>query len=165
MKRLISAAIFVAIGFAIGATTTRQAAAQQAAAGLRLNHVGIAVRNFDETMAYYTQKLGFREAYILRDKDGAPTMAAIQISRDTFIEVTPANANRPAGLTHMGLQTDDIQGTVGKLRQAGATLTDPRVATNTNVTLTNATDPDGIRVELFQLNADSLQGKAMQAWK
>jgi catechol 2,3-dioxygenase-like lactoylglutathione lyase family enzyme len=130
-----------------------------------MNHVGVSVKNFEESVRFYTQTLGFREAYRLRADDGTPTMSYIQISRETFLELAPANANRPPGLSHVGIEADDIQATVARLRQAGAQVQDPRLATNTNATLTNVTDPEGIRVEFLQLNPDSLQRKAIETWR
>ena len=65
----------------------------------------------------------------------------------------------------MGIEADDIQATIVKRRQAGAVVQDPRLATNTNATLTNVTDADGVRIEFLQLNPDSLQRKAIDSWK
>src|SRR3984893_19444824 len=65
-----------------------------------VNHVGMAVQNFDEAFAFYPQKMGFREAFTVRDTNGRPTLAYVQVSRNTFIELQPANANRRPGLNH-----------------------------------------------------------------
>jgi hypothetical protein len=71
-----------------------------AGSGLRLtgenylNHVAIAVENFDAAFAFYTQKMGFREAFTVRDANGRPNLAYVQVSRNTFIELQQANANR-----------------------------------------------------------------------
>lgn len=154
----------VAFGVLLGGVFTSHVAARQAP-GVRMNHVGVSVKNFDESVRYYTETLGFREAYRLRDDKGNPTMSYIQISRETFLELAPANASRPAGLSHIGIEADDIKGTVARLRTAGAQLTDPRFATNTGATLANATDPNGIRVEFLELHADSMQRKAILSWK
>ena len=166
MRDMWRAATLLSVGAVLGSFVTERSAAQPAGAtGVRMNHVGISVTNFEESVRFYTQTLGFREAYRLRGEDGAPTMSYIQISRDTFLELAPANANRPPGLSHVGIEADDIQATVARLRQAGAQVQDPRLATNTNATLTNATDPEGIRVEFLQLNPNSLQRKAIETWK
>jgi len=60
-----------------------------------VNHVAISVANFDEAFAFYTQKMGFREAFTVRDDKGQPLLAYVQASRNTFVELQPANANRP----------------------------------------------------------------------
>ncbi len=166
MRDLLKSIVMLSVGIVVGSVVTDRGLAQQAGAtGVRMNHVGVSVKNFDESVRFYTQTLGFREAYRLRDDNGNPTMSYIQISRETFLELAPANANRPAGLSHVGIEAHDIQATVEQLRQAGAQVQPPRFAANTNVTLTNVTDPQGIRIEFLQLNPDSLQRKAIEAWK
>lgn len=165
MRDLVRGLALLSVGIVLGSVATQRSAAQQARDAVRINHVGISVKNFDEAVSFYTKTLGFREAYTLRDANGNPTMASIQVSRETFLELTPANANRPAGLTHVGIEADDIQATVMRLRQSGAQVQEPRLATNTNATLTNVMDPEGVRVEFLQLNPESLQRKAIEAWK
>ncbi len=163
MKTYMKGVALVAFGVILGSVATQRSAAQQA--GVRINHVGISVTDMNAALAFYTKTMGFREAYTLRDASGNPTMSYIQVSRDTFLELAPANANRPPGFSHVGIEADDIQATVMKLRQTGAQATDPRVAENTGATLANVTDPQGLRVELLQLNPASLQRKAIDTWK
>ncbi len=129
-----------------------------------MNHVGIAVERFDEALAFYTQKMGFREAFTLRDEKGQPTLSYVQVSRDTFVELQPVNANRPAGLTHFGLHVQDIAATVATLKQRGVTVEEPR-AGREDSKVANATGPGGIRIEIFQFGPESLQGKAINSWK
>ena len=129
-----------------------------------MNHVAIAVENFDEAFAFYTQKMGFREGFTVRDDKGQPTLAYIQVSRDTFIELQPANANRRPGLNHFGLHVEDLKGMVATLKQRGVKVEDPRVGRGDS-SVANATDPGGIRIEIFQFGADSLQRKAMDSFK
>jgi catechol 2,3-dioxygenase-like lactoylglutathione lyase family enzyme len=144
--------------------TQPSAAPQEKPAGVRLNHFGIYVKNFDESMNFYTNTLGFREAFSLKDKDGKPTLAYLQINRDTFVELAPATADRPAGLSHVGLWADNLNATVTLLRQRGVKMDDPRVG-GTKAPLTNMFDPDGVRLELLEYPSDSLQRKAMDGWK
>jgi len=132
--------------------------------GLRLNHVGLSVRNYDEAVNFYTKTMGFREAFTVRDKEGKPSITYIQISRETFIELAPASPGAPVGVTHFGIWADDINSTAADLRRAGAKVEDVRVG-RTNAPLTNVTDPNGVRIELVELTPESLQRKAVDAWK
>jgi len=59
-----------------------------------VNHVGIYVENFDQAMAFYTQKMGFQEAFTVRDDKGQPVLAYLQASANTFVELQPAGPNR-----------------------------------------------------------------------
>jgi catechol 2,3-dioxygenase-like lactoylglutathione lyase family enzyme len=140
------------------------AAPQEKVTGLRLNHVGMNVTNFEEAMNFYTKTMGFREAFSFKDKEGKPTLAYLQISRDTFLELAPADADHPAGFTHVGIWADDLKATVTALRQQGVKIDDPRVG-GTKAPLTNVIDPNGLRLELLEFAPESLQRKAIEAWR
>ncbi len=132
--------------------------------GLRLNHVGIYTRDFDESMRFYTQTMGFREAFTIKGKDGKPTLTYLQLGKDTFLELAPATAERPAGLSHVGFWPEDLDTAVAALRQRGVNIDDPRTGT-TKSRITNVTDPNGIRLELVDFLPDSLPRKAIDAWQ
>jgi catechol 2,3-dioxygenase-like lactoylglutathione lyase family enzyme len=129
-----------------------------------LNHVGISVENFDEAFAFYTQKMGFREAFTVRDDKGQPTLSYVQVSRNTFVELQPANATRPPGLSHLGLHVESLRETVTALKQRGVTVEEPR-AGRQDSSVANATGPGGVRIELFEFGPDSPQGRAIASWK
>ncbi len=157
--------LFVA-GIVVGTAMISPSVAQETGnARLRLNHVGIAVKDFQESLNFYTKVMGFRVAYALPGPDGKPTTTFLQINRDTFLEMAPATAKLPAGLTHFGILTDDANATVTQLRQAGATLADVRSGGGTGSRLSNVMDPNGIRVEIVEQPSGSLMRKAMDSWK
>ena len=54
MKWIRSATLFIA-GIAVGALLTQSVAGQNRSTGHRINHVGISVTNFDESLKFYTQ--------------------------------------------------------------------------------------------------------------
>jgi len=157
------------IGFLLGVLVGSMLVAAQAQ-GLRLtgenylNHVAIAVENFDAAFAFYTQKMGFREAFTVRDANGRPNLAYVQVSRNTFIELQQANANRPPGLNHFGLHVENLKNVVDTLKQRGVTVEDPRVRPDDS-SVANATDPNAIRIEMFEFGPGSPQGKAIASWK
>jgi len=164
MRKLSGLAFFIA-GIVLGVFTTQPSAApQEKGSGLNLNHFGIYVKDFDESMNFYTKTMGFRVAFSLKDKDGKPTIAYLQINRDTFLELAPATADRPVGLSHIGIWADDLNATVTQLRQRGVKMDDPRVG-STKAPLTNMIEPNGVRLELLEYPAESLQRKAMDGWK
>jgi len=165
MRSLIGGIALFAAGMIAGMLMMQPGAAQPGPApGLRLNHVGIYAKDYDESMRFYTQTLGLREAFTIKDQNGKPTLTYLQVSRDTFLEVAPATAERPAGLSHIGLWPENLNATVASLRQRGLTVADPRIG-STKTAITNATDPNGVRLELLDFLPDSLPRKAMEAWK
>jgi lactoylglutathione lyase len=156
--------LFVA-GIVVGTAMIPAVAQETANGGLRLNHVGIAVKDFQGSLNFYTKVMGFRASYALPSPDGKPTTTFLQISRDTFIEMAPANENLPAGLTHIGILTDDANAAVTRLRGAGATVPDVRSGGGTGSRLSNVMDPNGIRLELVEQPSGSLMRKAMETWR
>jgi catechol 2,3-dioxygenase-like lactoylglutathione lyase family enzyme len=137
------------------------AAPQQKVAGLRLNHFGIYAKDFDESVNFYKKTMGFREAFSFIDREGKP-IVYLYINRDTFLEVTPADAAHPAGFSHAGIWADDLNATVTALRQHGVKLDDPRLGVAKSP-LTNMVDPNGVRLELLEFGPESLQRKAIDA--
>ena len=139
--------------------------AQSAGTGVSMmNHVGINVPDVAEAVTYYTQKMGYREAFRVNDDKGQPRLVYMQISRNTFLELQPARAQQPAGFTHYGLVVDNAAAAVAAFRQRGLTVTDV-TKSDTKVNLANITDPYMGRVELVEITPDSLHNKAIQSWK
>jgi catechol 2,3-dioxygenase-like lactoylglutathione lyase family enzyme len=141
------------------------AIAQNAASGVvMMNHVAINVPNIAEAVTYYTQKMGYREAFRVNDDKGQPRIVYLHISRNTFLELNPANAERPAGFTHYGLHVDNVAEAVARFRKSGVTVSNTNVS-DTKAILANITDPYMGRIELAELPPESLHQKAIQSWK
>ena len=129
-----------------------------------MNHVGISVPNIDEAVAYYTQKMGYREAFRVNDDKGQPRLVYMQISKNTFLELNPVTPQRPAGFSHYGLQVASAAQAVAMFRARGLTVTNPNTS-DTKAILANITDPYMGRIELTELPPESLHYKAIQNWK
>lgn len=127
---------------------------------LQLNHVGVAVTDLEESLAFYTQTLGFEEAFRVTNDAGEVGLAYLRVSDSTFVELAPANETRPAGLTHFGIQVDDIEAVKAMYERRGASPTD--IFTGfTKAILSNITDPQGVQIELSEYPPESLQGQAL----
>jgi len=147
-----------------GAAMTVGAQANRIPGNNGVNHVGINVTNMNEAISYYAKNFGFGEAAVIRDDKGQPTLAFIQVSRNTFIELGPATAERPAGINHFGLHVDDAKAATTALRQRGVKIDDPRVGRTISL-ITSATDPAGVRMELSEIGPESMLGKAIASWR
>lgn len=169
MRNIFASLALFAAGVAVGAFLMLPGRAQTPPAlspvsGLRLNHVGIYVKDFDASMRFYTQTMGFHEAFTIRNAEGKPVLAYLQITRDTFLELAPATADRPVGLSHIGIWPRDLSATVTALRGHGIQVADPR-AGSTKTSITSITDPNGVRLELVDFLPGSLPKKAIDEWK
>jgi catechol 2,3-dioxygenase-like lactoylglutathione lyase family enzyme len=163
MRWIRGSALFVA-GAMFGILVTQPAASpQKKVTGLRLNHYGIYVKDLDESTSFYTNKMGFREAFRFKDAAGKP-IVYLQMSRDTFLELTPADAEHAPGFSHAGVWADDVVSTVASLKQEGVRVEDVHTG-STKAPLANLFDPNGVRIELLSYPPESLQRKAMDAWK
>ncbi len=160
--------VLLVVGMFLGSLLTMKTVAQQPRdPGIRLNSVGLSVKDFDAELNFYTKTMGFREAVMVRDDAGKPRMAFLQVNRDTFVQLVPSNPNRPPGLSSVLFEVDDVQAIAARLRQAGANVGEVRPAesTTTKQPLTSLTDPEGFRLELLQLTPGSLIRTAKESWK
>jgi catechol 2,3-dioxygenase-like lactoylglutathione lyase family enzyme len=151
-------------GIFLGSVLTQAVAQQRLTGENYLNHVGIGVENFEEAFNFYTQKMGFREAFTVRDAGGRPSLAYVQVSRNTFVELQQADANRRVGLNHFGLHVENLRSVVDTLKSRGVTVEEPRVRPDDS-SVANVTGPGGIRIEMFEFGPQSPQGKAIASWK
>src|SRR5689334_14151361 len=111
------------IGVLVGSAIPVSMAQSSRLAGMDgVNHVGLYVDNIDEARAFFTQKMGFSDAFTVRNPQGQPTLAYVQASKNTFIEMQPSGDGRPVGISHLGLQVEDIRATIAALKQRGATV-------------------------------------------
>ena len=155
--------LFVA-GLVVG-LTVQAAVAQNANKGVvMMNHVGINVPSIPEAIAYYTDKMGYKEAFRANNPDGTPRLVYMQISKTTFLELQQSGGQRPAGFTHYGLHVENAKAAVDMFRQRGAMVSDTNVS-DTKAVLANITDPYMGRIELAELTPESLHRKAIDSWK
>ena len=138
--------------------------AQRAGGLVMMNHVAIAVPNIDEAVTYYTQKMGYREAFRVFDDKKQPRLVYMQISKNTFLELQPVTPQRPAGFNHYGLHVENVAEMVARFRKNGLTVSDVN-RSDTKALLANITDPYMGRIELAELPPDSLHYKAIESWK
>jgi len=156
-------AICLVVGIAAGATM--QTVLGQQREVISLNHGAIAVPDFDAASRFYSEDMGFPQAFAFREPSGSPSLSYFQINRNTFIELLPVTPERPAGFVHFGLEVKELDGLVKRLRAAGVEVRDPTVSSRTKTRIAVARTPQGTAVELLELGPDSLHRKVMEAWK
>jgi lactoylglutathione lyase len=128
-----------------------------------LGHPAFAAHDVERTLAFYA-KLGIHEAFRLHHEDGSLMLVYLHVAGDRFIEVFPGGPvpeeDRTQSFMHICLLTDDLHGTVERLREEGVEMDrEPTVGLDGNLQAWTH-DPDGNAIELMQLEEDSPQRRA-----
>lgn len=129
-----------------------------------IGHVAITVKDMAESIRFYTQALGFREAFEFRHPDsGAPWIVYLNIMSSQFIELFYGGIESRLwnddliGFNHLCFQVDDIHAAVRTIRDAGYLIdSEPMQGVDHNWQAW-LKDPNGIRIELMQIMPDSPQ--------
>ncbi len=151
----------IVVGLAVDAAVAQNQSPNRGLVGM--NHVGIAVSNLDQAVTYYTKTLGFPEAFRSVDEKGNVALVYVQISKNTFVELQPANG-RPLGMNHFGIHVENMAQVTSMFKQRGANISETRVSP-TKAILSNITDLNGVRIELAELPPESQHRQAMERWK
>ena len=128
-----------------------------------INHVGLAVDDMDAAITYYTETLGYPEAFRIENEAGEIGLVYVQVSRNTFVELQSTNENRGPGLNHFGVVVDDMDAAIEMWRGRGIEVQDAR-SSSTNAILSNIFDPNGVRMELLELPPESEHAQAVARW-
>lgn len=155
--------LFVA-GIVVAVATQFAIAQSQNQGIVRMNHVGISSPNIEETITYYTETLGFPEAFRVTNDAGEIALVYVQVSQNSFLELQPANPNRPPGISHFGVVVEDMDDAIAMWRARGVEVEDSRVS-GTRAVLSNIYDGNGVRMELLELPPDSAHAQAAARWR
>ena len=128
--------------------------------GVRIAHIGIAVRAIDQTLPFYRDVLGMRELP-LDDADGARIagLAAGESLVELLEGVAPESPiakfvdRRGPGIHHVCFAVDDLEAALARCRAAGVRLIDesPRVgAEGKRIAFLHPASTGGVLVELTE---------------
>ena len=128
--------------------------------GVRIAHVGIAVRALDQTLPFYRDVLGMGEVP-LDDADGARIagLAAGGPLVELLEAATPGSPiarfvdNRGPGIHHICFAVEDLDGALARCRAAGVRLIDetPRVgAEGKRIAFLHPASTGGVLIELTE---------------
>jgi lactoylglutathione lyase len=130
------------------------------------SHLAVNTTKPEELAAFYSQKLGFKEAFRLNRPDGATWIIYLDLGNGGFLELL---AQKPAldaverpklGFVHLCLAVENLQRTLEQLQNNGLEADAPGIRRGADGNLQAwIKDPDGNRIELMELLEDGLQKK------
>ncbi len=131
-----------------------------------LGHIAFRITNLEQSLDFYCNKLGFREAFRLeREGEPSPWIVYLQVAPNQFLELFPgAQGGIPprngAGYNHFCLVVDDLQATLRELEARGLALSGQLQQGLDHNWQYWINDPDGNAIELMQIMPESPQAAA-----
>ena len=114
---------------------------------MKVKYATIIVKDMDESIKFYTEVMGFEIDSQHNPLPGA-TITLLKGEGDAMIELIE-NTQYETGLYSVGMDVEDINKTVKKLKSKGAKITmEPIPITVGNLAFLE--DPNGVRIALIQ---------------
>jgi lactoylglutathione lyase len=122
---------------------------------MKIKYTNIAVKNLEESVKFYTDKLGFKENRRFNPEKGV-TIAFLRGDGDSMIELTEGLENldpkikNQKGLFMVGLEVSDMDKTTKELQNKGVKFTRGPIDTPNGTKIAFLKDPEGVQIELIQ---------------
>jgi methylmalonyl-CoA epimerase len=128
----------------------------------RIDHIGIAVQNINDALAFFQDALGVRLDRVESEEGGRTKVAFLPVGTSDVELVEPQDADsglakflakRGEGVHHICFEVDDIDAALTRLKEKGAQLIDetPRVnAKGMRYAFIHPTSAHGVLIELYQ---------------
>ena len=136
----------------------------QAVAGL--SHAAIRTRSIQDSIRYYTEVLGLREAFRMHREDGTLGTVYMYLAPGQYLELF-ADGSREGitgpdviGVCHLCLMTMDIRRSYEAVKAAGGPLDSEIKRGKSMCWMFWTHDPDGTQIEVMEMPPESLQAQA-----
>lgn len=131
-----------------------------------LSHVAIRTRSIQDSLRYYTDVLGLKEAFRMNREDGSLATVYLFIRPGQYLELftngTRENITGPdtIGFCHICLMTKNIHHSYKNVKKAGGPI-DREISRGQSGCLMFWThDPDGNQIEVMEMPPESMQAQA-----
>ncbi len=136
----------------------------RAAAGL--SHVAIRTRSIQDSMRYYSEILGLREAFRMHREDGTLSTVYMFLAPGQYLELFSDGVREGTagpdviGFCHLCLMTKDIRQSYEAVRKAGGPLDSEIKRGKSRCLMFWTHDPDGTQIEVMEMPPESMQAQA-----
>jgi catechol 2,3-dioxygenase-like lactoylglutathione lyase family enzyme len=162
MKRLLIPVVFGSMTLTSGGTILcflilAAPAASQDAVVTRLAGASFTVADIAKARQFYTELLGFEEAFDLKDASGKPNSAFFKVNDDQYLEFSPGEVE--------GFRLDRVMLLSPDLQKARTALTKPGIATGETTKAADGTeyftvrDPDRMEIRFVSYLPGSRQAE------
>jgi len=128
----------------------------------KIDHIGIAVSNLDETVKLYTDFLGLKVEKTETHEEQKVKVAFVPVGDTEFELLEPTDPesaiakfikSRGEGIQHIALRVENIEKAIGELKEKGMRFIDekPRIgAGNTKIVFLHPKTTHGVLLEMVQ---------------
>jgi catechol 2,3-dioxygenase-like lactoylglutathione lyase family enzyme len=117
---------------------------------LGVAHIAVFAHDYEKSRSFYGDFLGFEEPYSLKNKDGSASMTFFKINDHQYIELFPEREANSDRLSHISLETDNIEALRVYLASKGVKVPDHAQPARIGNLSFNIIDPAGHQVEMVQ---------------
>ena len=117
---------------------------------LGISHIALLAHDYEKSRAFYGDFLGFQEPYDLKKPDGSPIMTFFKVNDRQYIELYPETEANSDRMTHVSLETDDIEGLRLYLKSKGVDVPDQAHKARIGNLSFDIIDPAGHKIEMVQ---------------
>ncbi|AJA48274.1 glyoxalase-like domain-containing protein [Clostridium pasteurianum DSM 525 = ATCC 6013] len=123
-----------------------------------VHHIALKVKNFDNTIKFYTEGLGFKK-YLCWEQNGN-RVSFLSAGGNSFIQIFEDDSKEDisnATYTHMAFYTKNCEEAIKAAKNAGAKVKGPieiKIPSNPDIIMRTAycKGPDGESIEFFEEN-------------
>ena len=131
-----------------------------------LSHTAIRTGSMQDSLRYYTEVLGLREAFRMYGEDGSTATVYLFLAPGQYLELFAGGVREgttgpdATGLCHICLMTEDIRRSYEAVKKAGGPLDSEIKTGNSRCLMFWTHDPDGTQIEVMEMPPESLQAQA-----
>ena len=131
-----------------------------------LSHMAIRTRGITDSVRYYTEVLGLREAFRMFREDGSLGTVYLYIAPGQYLELFSDGTREVItgpdviGICHLCLMTKDIRRSYDAVKSAGGPLDSEVKRGKSQCWMFWTHDPDGTQIEVMEMPPESFQAQS-----